>query len=290
MRPVTTRFPFTTAAATLRFVVGLLAIAALAAACGGDESVAAGSEPDGGQGSGGYDGQWTLVDGEIDGNTFTPLADYAITLDIEGDQIGGSAGCNSFGGGVTIDGTSLEVGDVAITEMACLDQAAMDAEQTFIQALWAATTIERNGSGADERLILGGDGITLTYAPTALVSPPEAAAELVGTLWILDTIIEGDAASSILAGAEEPTLALASDESFTAMTGCRELRGRYTLDGDRVSLMFDMDDWACEGDIGRQEIPILTVFEQSGTAEVDGKRLTITADDGRHALSFKAAE
>lgn len=275
---------------TFLTVLCVAALPLLAAGCGSDASVAAGSgsEPDGdgAAAASSYDGEWELIDGEVDGAPFTPIGNYPITLEIAGDEVRGSAGCNSFGGGFTVDGDSVTMGDVSITEMACADQEPMEAEQTFIQAFWQIDAIERTGSGAEERLVLSGANNTLNYAKAA----PTPTTELIGTLWILDTIIDGDSASSTIADVEEPTLKLAADGSFVAITGCREIIGSYTLDGQRFTPAFEMDDYACDDELDQMERPILAVLEQTSTATVDGQRLTLTADDGRSGLSYRAAE
>ncbi len=287
-RPIGMSIPLSISALPpVRFAACLAMLSLLIAACGSSTSTAAGSGSDGGSSSSSssdYDGTWTLIDGEIDGVPFVPVPNYPITLEIDGDLVRGNAGCNGFGGGFAADGAALTLSDVSITEMACADQAPMEAEQTFIQAFWQLTTIELVGAGTDERLVLSAEGATLNYSRDA--PTPEAA--LIGTAWILDTFIQGDAASSTVNGAELSSLFLGDDGWYLVLTGCRELTGPYLLDGDRLTLSIDIDDFACEGATGEQDTQVLAVLDQPMTLDIDENRLTAMADDGINGLSYQA--
>jgi len=81
-----------------------------------------------------------------------PVATHVPTIKIDGTHAGGSAGCNSYGADVTVSGTSIKVGPVMQTEMACVDAAAMDIEGAFVAALSTATSIEIR----DGKLVIGG--------------------------------------------------------------------------------------------------------------------------------------
>lgn len=270
----------------LRIVYILLALTIgglLASACG-SSTVDAGSS--GGSGEAGdqggeasdLDGEWLLADAEIDGAALTPVEGYAITLEIDGDRIGGNAGCNSFGGSFSRDGSDVELIDVGITEMACADSGPMEVESTFIQGFWRVNSIERSADG----LVLTGEDVSLTYNPVA----PTPDASAIGTTWTLDTLIDGVAASSTINGAATATLILDEGETFTASTGCREISGEYTLENDLLLLQFEMDDFACEGPAGEQDPSVLAVLQQQTTIEVVENRLTLMADDGT-GLSYR---
>ena len=72
----------------------------------------------------------------------------------------GSAGCNTFTGSVAIDGSTLEVGPLATTRMACADPAVGEQETAFLQALQATTGYTVDDEG---RLVLTGDDAELTF-------------------------------------------------------------------------------------------------------------------------------
>ncbi len=261
----------------------ILAATALVAAACGSATVDAGSAdsadgPDSGGAPSDLDGEWLLADATIDGAALAPVDGYPITLEIDGDRIGGNAGCNGFGGSFTRDGSDVELIDVSITEMACADPAPMEAESAFIQGLWRVVSIERSGDG----LILTGEDVSLTYSPVA----PTTDASAIGTTWTLDSLLDGFTASSTINGADVATLVLDDAGTFTASTGCREIAGDYTLEDDRLVLQFETDDFACEGPAGEQDPSVLAVLQQQTALEVVETRLTLTAEDGT-GLSYR---
>lgn len=76
----------------------------------------------------------------------SPLADTEITLAFAGGSVTGSAGCNTFRAGYTIDGGHLTIGPVAATRKHCDGAGVMQQEREFLAALESTTTwtIERD--------------------------------------------------------------------------------------------------------------------------------------------------
>jgi heat shock protein HslJ len=95
----------------------------------------------------GYNTGAQAVTGPITGTTLTA------TFTADG-QVGGNAGCNSYSGTYKLDGTSLTVGPLATTMMAC-DQAIMDQETQFLTALQTPTTVETSGATVTLRAASG---------------------------------------------------------------------------------------------------------------------------------------
>jgi heat shock protein HslJ len=85
---------------------------------------------------------WNLV--EIGGSV--PAGDVKETLDFGTDgSVHGNAGCNTFNGTVTIDGSTIGFGPLATTQMAC-PEPAMSVEAAYLAGLAAATTWRIDGS------------------------------------------------------------------------------------------------------------------------------------------------
>lgn len=57
-------------------------------------------------------------------------------------EMGGTGGCNSFGAGYTVEDGRLVLGELVTTLIACDDQAVMDQELRFYEALQAAGEYE----------------------------------------------------------------------------------------------------------------------------------------------------
>jgi heat shock protein HslJ len=103
---------------------------------------------------------WVLV--ELDGAEPVGASAPSIVFAEDG-TVSGSTGCNTFSGTATIDGSSIELGPLATTRMACTDEAAGAQEQAFLLALDGVTsyTIDEEG-----RLVLEG-GAPLVFEVAA---------------------------------------------------------------------------------------------------------------------------
>lgn len=105
-------------------------------------------------------GNWQLVSGSVDGQSI-PLIDASpVTLNVTGNEIGGTSACNSYGGQVTLDGPSIEIGDLVSTLMMCPPEV-MDVEIPYTAALPEVATVAFDG----DQLVMAGTGIELRFAP-----------------------------------------------------------------------------------------------------------------------------
>lgn len=264
----------------------LLAFALALAACGTDEpslsndpgdSTSIGQEPDD---SLTMDGAWVLTAATVDGATLLLDDQYRVTLTIDGSEISGRAACNSYGGAVSIGEGTFSAGELVQTEMAC-EPAVMDIESAFMKGLVGVTGWARSG----ETVSLTGEGVEYTFE----LLPPVPTAALIGTTWVLDTIIQGDAATSTAAGADPATLLLDADGTFTGSTGCRDLSGEYVVSGDTVQFTSFGAHGECRSDVEWQDGQVITVLGDGFTVAIDGDRLTVTSSGGE-GLSYKAGQ
>jgi putative lipoprotein len=76
-------------------------------------------------------------------------------------EVAGSGGCNSFGGMVEVQGTSIAFSDITSTLMACEDAAVMDQEAALLTGL---NTAERYAVSAGELVIFYGDDQALYFS------------------------------------------------------------------------------------------------------------------------------
>ena len=105
--------------------------------------------------------EWRLVEYGPADAPVAALPAPLVTVKFEaGGQLGGSGGCNSYGGTYQLDGQSLSVGEIASTMMACADNTAMQQETTYFAALRSATGVQRTG----DELIVEYDGGKLRFA------------------------------------------------------------------------------------------------------------------------------
>lgn len=102
--------------------------------------------------------RWSVV--ELNGHA--PVAGSSLTMGFEDGGVGGSSGCNTYGGRYEIEGSSIVISDLVSTLMACTDP--LNAQEgEFLGALSQAASFEVSGG----RLILkdGSSSTILAFAP-----------------------------------------------------------------------------------------------------------------------------
>ncbi len=119
-------------------------------ACGSDDSAM--SDPFG-------DSTWTLTGGSVDGAALALVADAPVTLTVVDGRAAGTSACNTYGADLTVDGSTVAVGAVIATEMACMGEGVMELEGAYLGALARVTAV----SSSDGALELSGDGVELRF-------------------------------------------------------------------------------------------------------------------------------
>jgi heat shock protein HslJ len=249
-------------------LLSLIALSLLVAACADPSGAALGD----------LDGTWQLDSGTIDGNPIPLVDGHPITLTLDGENAGGTAACNGYGGTYQLSENQITFSDLFQTEMACIPTEIMDSESAYLAALGRADTIQATG----ESLTLTGDGVELVFS----LLPPVVDAGLNGTVWVLDGLVEGDAVSSV--SGDRATLELYTDGSMLGSTGCRTLNGHYTIDGDAVAVSGLSPSGQCGADLESQDAAVIEVLGGGFSFVIDGSTLTLTAGDGQ-GLIYRAA-
>lgn len=213
------------------------------------------------------DGEWQLQAGSNGGQPIPIPAGARITLKIDGTQVGGSAACNIYGGTLQVNGATIRISALSMTEMACRDDV-MASEAAYLAALPGIATAARTGNS----LVLNGPDVELSF----VLVPPVADADLQVTVWVLDSLISGDAISSTVG--EEATLQLGADGTTSGSTGCRTFSGHYTIAGNQVEVtLLPYDTFGCADGLAGQDEHVLAVIGNGFAATIEGDRLTLTA-------------
>jgi heat shock protein HslJ len=210
------------------------------------------------------EGSWQLKSGMVEGEEIALIASHPITIDFADRDVSGTASCNRFAGTFELSGSSIEFGNLAMTEMACFPEETMEAEALFARALPLVDTV-----AIDDELTLSGDGVELVFA--ALEPVPEA--ELTNTVWVLDGLISADAVSSV--SGERATLELFTDGSVLGGTGCRLLTGQYTITGSEVLFNELSAQGECDSSLAEQDDHVVTVLGDGFRVEIEDQRLTL---------------
>ena len=227
--------------------------------------------------------RWVVAGFTIDGAGGLLPADVRLTLDFDaaGTGVGGTAGCNSYFGTVALTAGGIRITSLGSTEMGC-EPGVMEREARFLAAL-----------GRVSAFALGDDGLTLTAADGTVSIDlvrfvPEPDRPLAGTVWHLTTLIDGDTASSTIAGTDATLVVYDLAGRISGNSGCNTFGGPATFSEGTVSVGdLIATEMACEPGIMSQERFVFEVLGSAATWEIDGTTLRITAADGR-ALEFSA--
>ena len=100
-------------------------------------------------------GDWRLI--EVGGRTVAP-ADVRkrpwLHFALDSGRVYGNSGCNQLSGPVTIDGSSMHFGALAMTRMACIDPYVNEQEGWFTRAL---AETDRFAVSGDTLILYGGN-------------------------------------------------------------------------------------------------------------------------------------
>jgi len=215
--------------------------------------------------------------GDLEGRSWT-LASLAgaevigtVTVTFNEGQLSGSAGCNSYFGSYQLDGQSITIGPMGMTEMFCMDEGVMDQEMAFLAALGQASSFN-----------VEGDSLTIETGAGPLVfvvTPEPEALPLEGTLWSLTSFADAGAVKSLLVGTEITVQFAGGEVKGTA--GCNNYFGGYELDGDSISFGYLASTMMmCEEGVSQQEMEFLTAMQTARSFQISGDQLEVVHEGG----------
>lgn len=201
------------------------------------------------------------------------------TAEFSADRITGSAGCNSFTGGYTTDGTTLDIGPVAATLMACPPPVA-EVEQNYLAQLEVATSY----AVADEVLSMSNpDGDVILSFTVATPVP------LAGTTWLATGINNGHGGVASLVQGTSVSAVFDDEESLTGDAGCNRYTGPYVVRGDHLTVGdLATTRRACEAEATEQESQYLAALSATRTFTITRDQLELRDQSGALQVSFTA--
>ncbi|WP_170140993.1 META domain-containing protein [Allonocardiopsis opalescens] len=241
----------------------------------GDVSGAA-SSPDGGAG-GLADRVFTAESVTEGGAERPPVEGTAITVGFRDGQIHADAGCNQMTGTATIGADRIEVAELMSTEMGC-DPARHEQDE------WLAGVLTANPA-----YTLDGDRLRLETDTTVIELREQAAPAdqpLEGTVWVLDTIITGETASSVPVGAQ---LVFGEGGVTTRIENCNQGSADTEISDGTIRFgALVSTRMACAEPAAGVERAITAVLDGGEVAyTVEGDSLTLEHPDGT-ALRLRA--
>jgi heat shock protein HslJ len=206
----------------------------------------------------------------VDGST--------VRMSFDAGNISVNAGCNTMFSAYAITDGTLSAETMAMTEMAC-EPALMD-QDTFLAAfLTSAPAVALTG---DELTLTSGDA-SISFLDRKVADPD---LPLEGTTWVVDTIITGDATSSV-PGTEEASITI-TDGIAAVDFGCNTGSGDVTITAETITFgPLAMTLMACADDAATLESAVVVTLSGEVTYEIEAQRLTLT--NGVDGLSLHAA-
>jgi heat shock protein HslJ len=216
-----------------------------------------------------------------DGGAARPLVPGTrIRLGFEGSDLSASAGCNAMGGPYRVDAGVLIADALATTDMGCdADRAAQDQ--------WLGILL-----AGKPTLRLAGDDLTLERGAVVIHLVDRRIAEpdvpLVGPTWTVDSLIDGDATSSVPGGATA-TLVFHGDGTIDVRPGCNQGGGTWSSVAGGIEISsIGLTKKACEGPAGQLETAVMAVLG-AGTLVVDIDSTVLTLRAGGRGLQLRAS-
>ncbi|HEX2133616.1 MAG TPA: META domain-containing protein [Actinophytocola sp.] len=220
-----------------------------------------------------WDTEYVLDEATVGGEPHALVAGTTVTLEFTDGRLGANAGCNHLGWQASLDGGTLAVDEGEMTGMGC--DPPRHAQDTWLtEFLESGPSWEREGP----RLVLRGGDTELVFTDRAVAEPDRP---LAGPVWTVDTLVDGQLASSTPAGAPAATVEFGKDR-LTVFTGCNGGSAAYTVSGDTIEVeALALTRKACAPDIMRVEEAVVGVLDGSVTYSVSSDVLTLEHPSGK---------
>lgn len=192
----------------------------------------------------------------------------------------GTAGCNNYRAGYTVENGQLTIGPAISTRMMCAEPAGvMEQESAYLAALETAATYRIQGDQLELRTADG--ALVARYVVASATEGAGDDVNIVGANWQWVETAYGDGTTLTVDDPTRYMLSLQPDGTVALRADCNRGRGSYTLDGALLSLdVAVMTRMACpEGSLAEEFVRDLNA---AATYVMDGDDLVINlfADAG----------
>lgn len=175
-----------------------------------------------------------------------------------------TAGCNELAAPFSVDGGRLVIDVLSTTEIGCAP--ALYAQDELLgDVLISRPTIDLDG----DTLVIADDTVTVTLLDQEVADPDRP---LVGTTWIIDTVITEQTESTTPAVA---TLAF-TDDLVTVDTGCNTGSASATIsDGSITFAGLALTERACSAQLMEFEAHIIETLDGQRSVEITADHLVL---------------
>jgi heat shock protein HslJ len=259
----------------MKLALLLLPVAALALAACGDDGPAA---DDGG----------TLPDValDLDGRRFvtdgiagSPAPEQEVEISFLDGRVGARGGCNSMSGGYELDGATLVVGPMAMTQMAC-EPELMELDTWLSTLLSSGPTIGLEG----DTLTISNDTATVELVDREVARPDLPLEE---TRWVVESVVDDQAVTGYAATA---AITISGDR-VAVEAGCNTGSGAVTLGEGTITFgPIALTRMMCEEPAMQLEAAVTTVLAGEVLYEIDSDRLSLSNTAAGMGLELRAEQ
>lgn len=206
-------------------------------------------------------------------NGTPPLEGSFVSIEFDGEQAAGSAGCNRYFGGYTIDGNNISFDGFGMTEMFCPDT--MDQETSYITTLQSATAYT-----------LTAEQLTIQTNNGDLVFAPAVDSTLENVDWVLAGISQGDAI--VTTALDQEIMTRFEDGTVSGQSTCNSFTGDYAVNGNQLEIeAIAATLRACaEAERNERESEFLSAWNNVDTFNIEMNTLTLFDEGGRVLMVF----
>jgi heat shock protein HslJ len=216
----------------------------------------------------------------IEGTTITAVFNESLG------ELSGNAGCNHYTARYTVDGDSLQIHELAWTEMYCTDPPGVMRQETeYLTALERTTAFYFT---ANQLSLTEDNGEVLLVYEAG--EPPERDVALNGTAWHLVSLAAGPGEVGPVLEGTRITAIFGEDGNLGGSAGCNRYTTNFTQEGNTIGIGHVATTLAyCAEPVGvmKQETTYLTALESAVTAERENGRLVMSNAAGEAILIFE---
>jgi heat shock protein HslJ len=223
----------------------------------------------------------TFVSTEVDGHDL--VVDSQIRLSFQEGSVSINAGCNTLVGGYTIEGETLQVPVLAMTQMAC-DPALMDQDTWLSETFSGSPTLALEG---DDMTVTAADGSTITFLDAEVAEPDQP---LEGTRWVVSGLLANEGISTVPIGAEASITI--TDGTAAVEAGCNTGSAPVTITDTTITFgPMILTRMACPQPQMDLENAVVAVLDGEVTYTIDSSTLQLrkAADSGEIGLDLTAS-
>lgn len=210
-------------------------------------------------------GEWFLA--ELNGAP--PVPGTNVSIAFNQDEVSGSGGCNAYGGSFNLSGQKIQFSDLAMTLMACMDDAINRQEADFFTALSQVDRWEVSG----DTLTLSGGSAAIVFTRGGPAADSPQAENLQGTWRLVQANgAPADPVTEFILIFEAPNAA--NQGALNGWSGCATYTGTYTAgDGNLAFNELTMTAMSCtDGSVAEAERAYLQQLHQVASyAREDGQ-------------------